>query len=61
MSDMTRRQAVGALGALAIAALPGELPAAAPLANATRPAGRLKHSVSRWCRQSKLTGEKIGG
>ena len=48
MRDMTRRQAVGALGALAISTLPGDLPAASPLADA-RQTGRLKLSVSRWC------------
>lgn len=50
MGDMTRREAVGALGALAVARLPGDL--RMPLAeNAARSdaSGRLKHSVSRWC------------
>ncbi|MEP6620730.1 MAG: TIM barrel protein [bacterium] len=46
--DINRRQALGTLGALAAATTfsPGELLAR----NAVRPtAGRLKHSVSRWC------------
>src|SRR5437762_6780562 len=47
MADMTRRQALGTMGALAAATTlsPREL-----LAGVDRTsAGRLKHSVSRWC------------
>jgi hydroxypyruvate isomerase len=44
MGDMTRRQAVGALGALAVSTtLPLDVRATAPTT------GRLKLSVSRWC------------
>ncbi len=47
--DMSRRRALGALGAVAAAAVvsPGEM-LAEPIAR-QRSAGRLKHSVSRWC------------
>ncbi len=50
MGDMTRRQAVGALGALVASTLPGEQPMTSPrgASDATH-AGRLKLSVSRWC------------
>jgi hydroxypyruvate isomerase len=47
MADMTRRKALGTIGALAAATTltPGEM-----LARSERSsAGRLKHSVSRWC------------
>jgi hydroxypyruvate isomerase len=47
MADMTRRKALGTIGALAAAATlsPGEVLACSGHASA----GRLKHSVSRWC------------
>ena len=48
--DITRRQAVGTLGALAAgAALAPHAAGAEPIAAPTRAAARLKHSVSRWC------------
>ncbi len=47
MTDMSRREALGALGLLASATA---LSPTAALASTPRPvAGRLKHSVSRWC------------
>ena len=49
MSDMTRRQAVGAIGAFAAASslVPGTARAlGVPVATS---AGRLNHSISRWC------------
>jgi len=47
MADMTRRKALGTIGALAAAATlsPGEVLACSGHSSA----GRLKHSVSRWC------------
>ena len=47
--DITRREAVGALGALAAGAALAPRTADAELATAPRTASRLKHSVSRWC------------
>ena len=47
MADMTRRKALGTIGALAAATTlsPSEMLAR----SAPSSAGRLKHSVSRWC------------
>ncbi|HSQ30713.1 MAG TPA: TIM barrel protein [Gemmatimonadaceae bacterium] len=49
MRDITRREAVGALGALAAGAALTPRVSAAELAHAPRTSLRLKHSVSRWC------------
>ncbi|MDB4914916.1 MAG: hydroxypyruvate isomerase [Gemmatimonadetes bacterium] len=50
MTNMNRRQAVGALGAFAVAGLvPGSSEQAPWSAQIGRSAGRLRHSVSRWC------------
>jgi hydroxypyruvate isomerase len=49
MADMTRRQAVGALGALAAASALVPEGARAMVSTSAGVAGRLNHSVSRWC------------
>jgi len=49
MPDMTRRQAVGALGALAAASTLAPGAARALATPSSSSAGRLNHSISRWC------------
>ena len=50
MSDMSRRQALGAMGGLAaVTALTPTHALARGMQDNRPPAGRLKHSVSRWC------------